>query len=58
MMASEILAKGVERGIITAEQAERLRALETADEAKLLVVGRYRQLRRHAGGFPRAPAFG
>src|SRR5438445_9720901 len=30
MSASEILAKGVERGIITAEQAERLRALESA----------------------------
>jgi hypothetical protein len=30
MSASEILAKGVERGIITAEQAERLRALENA----------------------------
>ena len=28
MIASEILAKGVERGIITAQQAERLRALQ------------------------------
>src|SRR5882762_8982966 len=28
MIASEILAKGVEQGIISAEQAERLRALE------------------------------
>ena len=27
MIASEILAKGVEQGIISAEQAERLRAL-------------------------------
>ena len=32
MVASEILAQGVERGIITAEQAERLRALQTAGE--------------------------
>lgn len=32
MIASEILTKGVERGIITAEQAEGLRALERARE--------------------------
>jgi hypothetical protein len=32
MIANQTLAKGVERGIITAEQAERLRALERAGE--------------------------
>ena len=42
MIASEILAKGVERGIITAEQAERLRALEC-------LLGR-RQVEQVVGG--------
>src|SRR3954467_9247817 len=32
MIATEILTKGVEQGIITADQAERLRALENAGE--------------------------
>ncbi len=32
MIASEVLSKGVEQGIITAEQAERLRALESVRE--------------------------
>src|SRR5450631_250604 len=32
MVSNEILTKGVARGIITAEQAERLRALETVGE--------------------------
>jgi len=32
MVATEILAQGVEQGIITAEQAQRLRALENAGE--------------------------
>ncbi len=49
MIANETLAKGVERGIITADQAERLRALEhagvppespaTADDEQLRFIG-------------------
>ena len=51
MIASEILAKGVERGIITAEQAERLRALETAGEPPELPVSPDDEQLRFIGGF-------
>jgi hypothetical protein len=51
MMASEILAKGVERGIITAEQAERLRALETAGEPPELPVSPDDEQLRFISGF-------
>jgi len=51
MMASEILAKGVERGIITAEQAERLRALETASEPPELPASPDDEQLRFIGGF-------
>src|SRR4029450_7844386 len=51
MMASEILAKGVERGIITAEQAERLRALETAGEPPELPASPDDEQLRFIGGF-------
>src|SRR5438132_12821579 len=51
MIASEILAKGVERGIITAEQAERLCALETAGEPPELPVSPDDEQLRFIGGF-------
>ncbi len=51
MIASEILAKGVERGIITAEQAERLRALENAGEPPELPVSPDDEQLRFIGGF-------
>ena len=51
MIASEILAKGVERGIITAEQAERLRALATAGEPPELPVSPDDEQLRFIGGF-------
>ena len=51
MMASEILAKGVERGIITAEQAERLRALENAGEPPELPVSPDDEQLRFVSGF-------
>jgi hypothetical protein len=51
MIASEILAKGVERGIITAEQAERLRALENAGEPPELPVSPDDEQLRFIRGF-------
>ena len=51
MIASEILAKGVERGIITAEQAERLRALENAGEPPELPVSPDDEQLRFISGF-------
>jgi hypothetical protein len=51
MIASEILAKGVERGIITAEQAECLRALETAGEPPELLVSPDDEQLRFISGF-------
>ena len=51
MIASEILATGVERGIITAEQAERLRALETAGEPPELPASPDDEQLRFIGGF-------
>lgn len=51
MIASEILAKGVERGIISAEQAERLRALENAGEPPELPVSPDDEQLRFISGF-------
>jgi hypothetical protein len=51
MIASEILAKGVERGIITAEQAERLRALQNAGEPPELPVSPDDEQLRFISGF-------
>jgi hypothetical protein len=51
MIASEILAKGVEDGIITAEQAERLRALENAGEPPELPVSPDDEQLRFISGF-------
>src|SRR3954470_4290691 len=51
MIASEILAKGVERGIITAEQAERLRSLETAGEPPELPASPDDEQLRFISGF-------
>jgi hypothetical protein len=51
MSASEILAKGVERGIITAEQAERLRALEEAGVPPELPVSPDDEQLRFISGF-------
>ncbi|WP_334516872.1 hypothetical protein [Bradyrhizobium sp. AZCC 1693] len=51
MIASEILEKGVERGIITAEQAERLRALETAGEPPELPASPDDEQLRFISGF-------
>ncbi|HKU09253.1 MAG TPA: hypothetical protein VJR30_24565 [Bradyrhizobium sp.] len=51
MIASEILAKGVERGIITPEQAERLRALENAGAPPELPVSPDDEQLRLIGGF-------
>src|SRR3954454_11270567 len=51
MIASEILAKGVERGIITTEQAERLRALEYSGEPPELPASPDDEQLRFIGGF-------
>jgi len=51
MSASGILAKGVERGIITAEQAERLRALESAGGPPELPVSPDDEQLRLVSGF-------
>jgi hypothetical protein len=51
MIASEILAKGVERGIITAEQAERLRVLENAGEPPELPASPDDEQLRFISGF-------
>ena len=51
MVATEILAQGVERGIITAEQAERLRALETTGEPPELPASPDDEQLRFIGGF-------
>ena len=50
MIANETLARGVERGVITAEQAERLLRLENASELELPVSPDDEQL-RFIGGF-------
>jgi hypothetical protein len=51
MVATEILAKGVEQGIITAEQAQRLRALENAGEPPELPVSPDDEQLRFISGF-------
>src|SRR5215207_10020974 len=51
MIASEILAKGVEDGIITAEQAQRLRALENVGEPPELPVSPDDEQLRFISGF-------
>lgn len=51
MIASEILAKGVEHGIITAEQAQRLRALENIGEPPELPASPDDEQLRFIGGF-------
>jgi hypothetical protein len=51
MTASEILAKGVERGIITAEQAQRLRALENPTEPPELPISPDDEQLRFISGF-------
>jgi hypothetical protein len=51
MVATEILAQGVERGIITAEQAERLRALENAGEPPEFPASPDDEQLRFIGGF-------
>ena len=51
MVATEILAQGVERGIITAEQAQRLRALEKAGEPPELPVSPDDEQLRFISGF-------
>ena len=51
MVATEILAQGVERGIITAEQAQRLRALENAGEPPELPVSPDDEQLRFISGF-------
>lgn len=51
MIASEILAKGVERGIITAEQAQQLRALTTVDDRTELVTTPDDEQLRFVSGF-------
>src|SRR5882724_1866961 len=51
MIASEILAKGVEQGIISAEQAERLRALEDVREPPELPASPDDEQLRFIGGF-------
>jgi hypothetical protein len=50
-MIDEILAKGVERGIITAEQAERLRALKSAGEPPELPASPDDEQLRFISGF-------
>jgi hypothetical protein len=51
MIASEILTKGVEQGIITAEQAERLRALEGIGEPPELPASPDNEQLRFISGF-------
>jgi len=51
MVATEILAQGVEQGIITAEQAQRLRALENAGEPPELPASPDDEQLRFIGGF-------
>jgi hypothetical protein len=51
MVATEILAQGVERGIITAEQAERLRALKNAGEPPEFPASPDDEQLRFIGGF-------
>jgi hypothetical protein len=51
MMANDILTAGVERGIITAEQAERLRALETSREPLEFVASPDDEQLRFLSGF-------
>ena len=51
MIAGEILAKGVEQGIITAEQAERLRALQGVREPPELAVSPDDEQLRFISGF-------
>ena len=51
MIASEILVKGVEQGIISAEQAERLRALEDVREPPELPASPDDEQLRFIGGF-------
>src|ERR1700704_1137053 len=51
MIASEILTKGVDQGIITAEQAERLRALEGVGEPPELPASADDEQLRFIGGF-------
>src|SRR3977135_1212054 len=51
MIATEILTKGVEQGIITAEQAERLRALENAGEPPELPASPDDEQLRFISGF-------
>jgi hypothetical protein len=51
MVATEILAQGVEQGIITAEQAERLRALKNAGEPPELPASPDDEQLRFIGGF-------
>ena len=51
MIASETLAKGVERGIITAEQADRLRALEYGGEPPELPASADDEQLRFISGF-------
>jgi hypothetical protein len=51
MVATEILTQGVEQGIITAEQAQRLRALENAGEPPELPASPDDEQLRFIGGF-------
>jgi hypothetical protein len=51
MVATEILARGVEQGIITAEQAQRLRALENVGEPPELPVSPDDEQLRFISGF-------
>jgi hypothetical protein len=51
MVATEILAQGVEQGIITAEQAQRLRALQNAGEPPELPASPDDEQLRFIGGF-------
>ncbi len=51
MIASEILVKGVEQGIISAEQAERLRALEHVREPPESTASPDDEQLRFIGGF-------
>ncbi len=51
MVAREILSKGVEQGIITADQAERLRALEAVREPLELPASPDDEQLRFIGGF-------
>ena len=51
MVATEILAQGVEQGIITAEQAQRLRALQIVAEPPELPASPDDEQLRFIGGF-------